>query len=244
MPSIVAIVIFAVGLTTVPLLLELSRTVLPRRRGLQRFHQPILLLLVVGLCLVVYYFFWQCVLPYSYPRASWLRAANAVLCSTLWLNGVAAYGLCMLVGAERIDREAPIERAEHGGGGGGPPHARWCALCQANIALFDHHCPFTGGCVGGRNLRFFVLFVGHAWAGMGYAAWLSFFPFRDCVLGQLEAPRLGLVRTPPPSDDACLALGARSLLFLPALCLHLVLGMLLALHVLLLANGLTTAQVA
>ena len=100
----------------------------------------------------------------------------------------------------------------------------------------------TGGCVGGNNYRFFLLFVGHCYAGMGYACYLSWWPFRDCVLRQCSLPSLGLVRSPPPDDAACTRMGARSLVLLPCAALLASLGCLGALHALLLANGLTTAQ--
>ena len=53
--------------------------------------------------------------------------------------------------------------------------------------------------------------------GMGYAAYLSWWPFRECVLSQLTLPALGWVRSPPPDEAACLRLGTRSLLLLSRL---------------------------
>ena len=117
-------------------------------------------------------------------------------------------------------------------------------MCDGRVALLDHHCPFTGGCVGAGNFRFFALFVLHCWLGCGYACALSWRPFFECVVMQCTVPALGLSRTPPPDEAACVAMGARSLLILPASVLVLSLGGLLTLHALLIANGLTTAQYA
>ena len=69
---------------------------------------------------------------------------------------------------------------------------------------------------------------------MGYAAYMSSWPFRECVLSQLTLPVLGWERVPPPDEAACLRLGTRSLLLLPAATLWLALGMLATLHTLLL----------
>ena len=100
----------------------------------------------------------------------------------------------------------------------------------------------TGGCVGRDNYGFFFLFVTHCGAGCGLACVLAWRPFLECVVRQCTVPLLGLSRTPPPSEASCVALGSKSLLFLPALCLHLALLGLGGFHALLLANGLTTLQ--
>eukprot|EP00322_Chrysochromulina_rotalis_P031477 CAMPEP_0115888242 /NCGR_PEP_ID=MMETSP0287-20121206/32204_1 /TAXON_ID=412157 /ORGANISM="Chrysochromulina rotalis, Strain UIO044" /LENGTH=184 /DNA_ID=CAMNT_0003344915 /DNA_START=468 /DNA_END=1022 /DNA_ORIENTATION=+ len=57
-------------------------------------------------------------------------------------------------------------------------------------------------------------------------------------------PTLGLVRTPPPDQAACVSMGTRSLLLLPALMLAVSVGILAVVHALFLVNGLTTAQFA
>ena len=40
------------------------------------------------------------------------------------------------------------------------PHgAIHCARCDACIVSLDHHCPWTGKCIGKKNLRFFYIFL-------------------------------------------------------------------------------------
>ena len=40
-----------------------------------------------------------------------------------------------------------------------PVRARHCKKCKKCVRRFDHHCPWTGNCVGQMNIKFFIQFL-------------------------------------------------------------------------------------
>jgi hypothetical protein len=45
-----------------------------------------------------------------------------------------------------------------------PPGAVHCRVCNICIGGFDHHCPWTGKCIGRNNVKVFRIFiVSSAW---------------------------------------------------------------------------------
>jgi hypothetical protein len=55
------------------------------------------------------------------------------------------------------------------------------SVCQQCVLAFDHHCPFTGNCVGWMNHKFFLQYV---WATTG-ACHFGGIPAKQLILAHL-----------------------------------------------------------
>lgn len=54
------------------------------------------------------------------------------------------------------------------------PNTMHCEDCEVCIRDYDHHCPWTGKCIGGGNLRFFYAFL------FGIMAFIVFMVIAAC----------------------------------------------------------------
>ena len=89
-----------------------------------------------------------------------------------------------------------------------PARSHFCGVCRCAVSYWDHHCPFTGNCIGLRNYSNF--FVGLCYGVMGsvYAIALTWPYFYNCNIKPLFPGEY-------IQEKVCMDLGANSYIFLP-----------------------------
>jgi palmitoyltransferase ZDHHC9/14/18 len=110
-----------------------------------------------------------------------------------------------------------------------PNRCRHCRHCDACIDVFDHHCPWTGTCIGIRNYCYFFLFLTSVLLGSIFILLTTIFG----ILGYFE----GLITNRP-----LLRIAAFLLIFLWSIILTLLVGSLFCFHIFLIIRKQTTCE--
>lgn len=71
-----------------------------------------------------------------------------------------------------------------------PPRAHHCSQCKRCIIRMDHHCPWTNNCIGYRNMKYFVLFLGYVVAMCMFMLLMDFFRLLYILKHLEEEPRI------------------------------------------------------
>ena len=94
-----------------------------------------------------------------------------------------------------------------------PKRSFFCKACQSKVLHMDHHCPFTGNCVGFKNYSHFYLWLLYGTVGLLYAALVTFPYFNECKMKNIWW-FFGFVESREKSP-MCQDIGAHPYIFLP-----------------------------
>lgn len=155
--------------------------------------------------------------------------------------------LSCLLKSDPSDAAAVMGTCAPCGGVPKPPGARHCSVCGRCVYFMDHHCPFTGSCLGVQNYAHFFLFLCFAFLGLLEGSLLSLYSFLWCLPSNLDLhsdANLGLdlnldfnAHLLPAS---CELLGAQAYVFVPLGVVCLCVGVLLAVEFYVLVRNRTT----
>ncbi len=122
-----------------------------------------------------------------------------------------------------------------------PKRTQFCSICRYPVSYWDHHCPFTGNCIGLRNYSNFFIGLFYGVIGGIYAVSITWPFFYSCKVKQMMDRDSLLLSF--EQKKMCNILGLNSYVFLPTflgLCLSS--GSML-LHVILLLADLSTYDI-
>ena len=113
-----------------------------------------------------------------------------------------------------------------------PPRAHHCSVCNACTLKWDHHCPWTGNCIGFNNHRFFFLFLLWAAIGCAVSACLSFHRFKAAIN----------ILAPWDAGEAAVGRGPLIFVFVGCVAVAFSVGGFCLFHAILVGTGQTTIE--
>ncbi|CAM9262645.1 unnamed protein product, partial [Chrysoparadoxa australica] len=187
--------------------------------------------------------FWGFVFPTYYTV--WAAAVSAALCS----SSVVTLVVCAMLDPGILPRQLPTPGAENMSIETQrrlnycvtchivrPPRTKHCRHCNNCTINFDHHCPWTGNCVGKRNYRWFFFFISSVTLGSGFVCALSLL---QIAARYHQGPQLSILEAPT------MVVGSEyvsPILALWCLVVFLLVGSLLLFHIYLQTRGQTTNE--
>ena len=140
------------------------------------------------------------------------------------------------------ETQVPLEQTPQHGMEWNTKQSHYCKMCQTMVLYKDHHCPFTGNCVGVRNYTYFFLGLVYGTAGLGYGIMVTLFYFGECIFPNAWW-YLGLAAGDGNRSYACSEIEPHSGFIFPALGGFAVATILLVFQVFLLFADLSTHDI-
>lgn len=211
---LVYILAFLIGLVQTPLIVDLLRLLLPawdikRLTGRTASTLLIILMTIFGLCgLGLQIFYFIPLFPNDVPFRTFKIGCHSVFAYFVWGSMVVNYCMAVFTHAgsvvasetETNERDmSPKIDQNQASNENDPTHQtgcinvqelgrkkhRYCNKCQALILYMDHHCPFTGNCVGLNTYSHFFLTLCYGSIGLGYSLIVSCFYFGEGIFPSL-----------------------------------------------------------
>lgn len=213
-------VIVLVGLMQIPIIVDIFRAFSPGSKLRRTTHWCVKVLLVIAMSSLFiiglsYFLVFFLPLTIEQPFSSFWGILHVAFAVWIWVNVVVNYYLAVFVhpgfipkitSINHFDPELPTNGMQWN-----PVCFHYCTVCQENVAYMDHHCPFTGNCTGLKNYSYFLLFLIYGALGLGYAMWMSFSFFNQCVVNKIWW-MLGYVEL--VEQPVCTQLGPHAYIFL------------------------------
>lgn len=230
--NFVWVVIIGAGLLQMPIVADVLQQVFPNSkisRFVQKSVRPVLVAMVLLLSSTALFYFFTVFLHFAVkglvlPAAAYTPEetmswwCHALFASYIWVSMIANYVMAVVVDPgvlhEGWHEGFPPEHTSELGvckkcDMVRPPATHHCRVCDCCVLYMDHHCPFTGGCIGVNNFVYFFSWICFLAIGVTYACVLSFPLFGSCLFP-------GLLATEAPKE-VCAWAGLTALLFVAPL---------------------------